>query len=119
MPDGRLRVGSVIAEDDVVVFTVTAKRSEVRAAVAPGDQLRISRGTGEVEIAPRGIPGVIDRLGEELRELKERFCGGRRGGQAGSGTGSASRARPRGAWMRRARATATKPASAAEMNMRW
>lgn len=55
---------------------MTAKRSEVRAAVAPGDQLRVSRATGEVEVAPQGIPGVIDRLGEELRELKERFFGG-------------------------------------------
>ncbi len=75
MPDGRLRVGAVIPEDDVVVFTVTAKRSEVRAAVVPGDQLRISRTTGELEIAPQGVPGVIDRLGEELRKLKERFFG--------------------------------------------
>lgn len=75
MPDGRLRVGSVIAEDDVVVFTVTARRSSVKAAVVPGDQIRINRDSGEIEIAPQGIPGVIDRLQEELRKLKERFFG--------------------------------------------
>lgn len=75
MPGGRLRVGSVIAEDDVVVFTITAKRSSVKAAVVPGDEIRINRDSGEIEIAPQGIPGVIDRLQEELRKLKERFFG--------------------------------------------
>lgn len=75
MPDGRLRVGSVIGEDDVVVFTITAKRSAVRAAVVPGDELRMARDRDEIELAPQGIPGVLDRLGEELRLLKERFFG--------------------------------------------
>src|SRR5919199_4393691 len=75
MPDGRLRVGSVVAEDDVVVFTVTAKRSAVHAAVAPGDQLRLSRDTGEVEIAPQGIPGVLDELRQRLDDLRRRFFG--------------------------------------------
>jgi hypothetical protein len=75
MPDGRLRVASVVAEDDVVVLTITADRSAVQAAVAPGDEIRISRETGEVEIAPQGIPGLFDQLGEEMRRLRERFFG--------------------------------------------
>lgn len=75
MPDGRLRVTSVLADEDVVVFTVTARRSAVQAAVAPGDELRISRDTGDVEIAPTGIPGLLDRLREELEKLRERFFG--------------------------------------------
>lgn len=75
MPDGRLRVGSVIGEDDVVVFTITARRSAVQAAVVPGDELRMARDRDEIEIAPQGIPGMFDALGEELRKLKERFFG--------------------------------------------
>lgn len=75
MPDGRLRVASVVAEEDIVVFTVTAKRSAVPLAVVPGDELRISRDTGAVEIAPQGIPGLLDRFAEEIRKLKERFFG--------------------------------------------
>ncbi len=43
----------------------------------PGDQLRLNRTTGEVEIAPQGVPGLIDGLGDELRKLKERLFGGR------------------------------------------
>jgi hypothetical protein len=76
IPDGRLRVGSVVPDEDVVVFTVTAKRSAVTAAVVSGDELRISRETGELELAPQGIPDVLDRLGEEMRKLRERFFGG-------------------------------------------
>lgn len=75
LPDGRLRVGSVIGEEDVVVFTITAKRSAVRAAVVPGDELRMARDRDEIELAPQGIPGLLDRLGEELRLLKERYFG--------------------------------------------
>ncbi len=75
MPYGRLRVGSVLPDDDVVVFTVTAKRSAVHAAVAPGDELRLSRDNGEVEIAPQGIPGVIDEVRARLDELRRRFFG--------------------------------------------
>jgi hypothetical protein len=75
MPDGRLRVGSVVPDEDVVVFTVTAKRSAVTAAVVSGDELRISRDTGELELAPQGIPDILDRLGEEMRKLRERFFG--------------------------------------------
>ena len=74
MPDGRLRVGSIIEEQDRVVFTVTADRSAVRATIRPGDQLRIG-GSGEVEIVPTGIPGVIDDLGRKLEELRKRFFG--------------------------------------------
>src|SRR5438309_7375797 len=65
MPGGRLRVGSVIGGDDVVVFTVTAKRSAVRAAVVPGDQLRLNRDSGEIEIAPQGIPGIVHQLQDD------------------------------------------------------
>ena len=75
MPNGKLRVASVVPEDDVVVFTVTAKRSAVHAAVGAGDQLRLNRDTGEVEIAPQGIPGVLDDLRQRLEELRKRFFG--------------------------------------------
>ena len=73
-PDGKLRVGSVIEDQDRVVFTVTADRAAVHAAVKPGDQLRLSKG-GEVEIVPTGFPGVIDELGRQLEELRKRFFG--------------------------------------------
>ena len=43
MPDGKLRVGSVVEDKDQVVFTVTASRASVRAGVKPGDELRIGR----------------------------------------------------------------------------
>jgi hypothetical protein len=74
MPDGRLRVASVVAEQDRVVFTVTADRAAVRAAVQPGDELRLSR-TGEVEIAPTGIPGLVDRLQQAIDELRRSWFG--------------------------------------------
>jgi hypothetical protein len=61
MPDGHLRVASVVADQDRVVFTVTADRAAVRAAVQAGDDLRLSR-TGDVEIVPTGIPGLVDRI---------------------------------------------------------
>lgn len=73
-PDGKLRVGSVIEDQDRVVFTVTADRAAVRAAVKPGDQLRLNK-SGEVEIVPTGIPGVVDELGRQLEELHKRFFG--------------------------------------------
>lgn len=73
-PDGKLRVGSVIEDQDRVVFTVTADRAAVHAAVKPGDQLRLSK-SGEVEIAPTGLPGVVDELGRQLEELRKRFFG--------------------------------------------
>lgn len=74
MPEGELRVGAVIDEQDRVVFTVTADRAAVRAAVRPGDELRIGR-DGEVEIVPTGVPGFFDRLQRELEQLRERFFG--------------------------------------------
>lgn len=75
MPDGKARVGSIVEEQDRIVFTVTADRDAVKAAVRPGDELRLNRTTGEVEIVPTGIPGVIDELQRRLQELKERFFG--------------------------------------------
>jgi hypothetical protein len=75
LPNGKLRVASVVAEDDVVVFTVTAKRSAVHAAVGPGDQLRLNRDTGEVEIAPQGIPGLLDQLRQQIDDLRKHFFG--------------------------------------------
>src|SRR5437867_1924827 len=74
MPEGRLRVGALVEEQDRVVFTITADRSAVRAAVRPGDDLRVSR-EGELEIAPTGIPSVMDSLQRALEELKRRFFG--------------------------------------------
>lgn len=75
MPDGKVQVGSVVEDKDEVVFTVTAPRSAVKAAVKPGDQLRIGR-DGSVEIVPTGIPGVLDQLQRSLEDLKRRFFGG-------------------------------------------
>ena len=75
LPDGRLRVASVIADQDRVVFTVTADRAAVRAAVQPGDELRVSRTTGEVEIAPTGIPGLVDRLQRAIEDLRRSWFG--------------------------------------------
>jgi hypothetical protein len=42
--------------------------------VKPGDQLRIGK-SGEVEVVPTGIPGVIDELGRQLEDLRKRFFG--------------------------------------------
>lgn len=75
MPDGKLQVGSIIEDQDEVVFTVTAPRSAVRALVKPGDQLRIGR-DGNVEVVPTGIPGVLDQLQRTIDDLKKRFFGG-------------------------------------------
>lgn len=74
MPDGKLRVGSVVEDKDQVVFTITAPRAAVRAAVKPGDDLRIGR-DGNVEIVPTGIPGVLDQLQRTIEDLKKRFFG--------------------------------------------
>ena len=75
MPEGKIRVGSIVEEQDRVVFTVTADRAAVKAAIKPGDELRLDRNTGQVEIVPTGIPGVVDELQRRLQELKERFFG--------------------------------------------
>ena len=74
MPNGRLRVGSIVEEQDRVVFTITADRAAVHAAVKAGDELRIAR-DGSVEIAPTGIPGLVDSLQRALDDLKRRFFG--------------------------------------------
>ena len=75
LPDGRLRVASVVADQDRVVFTVTADRAAVKAAVQSGDELRVSRTTGEVEIAPTGIPGLVDRLQQAIENLRKSWFG--------------------------------------------
>ena len=74
MPGGKLRVGAIVEEQNRVVFTVTADRSAVKAAVQPGDELRIAR-DGSVEIVPTGIPGVIDSLQRAIEDLKRKFFG--------------------------------------------
>jgi hypothetical protein len=74
LPDGRLRVASVVAEADRVVFTVTADRAAVKAAVQSGDELRLSR-TGEIEIAPTGIPGLVDRIQQAIDDLRRSWFG--------------------------------------------
>jgi len=74
LPDGRLRVASIITEQDRVVFTVTADRAAVKAAVQPSDELRISR-TGDVEIAPTGIPGLVDRIQQAIDDLRRSWFG--------------------------------------------
>jgi hypothetical protein len=74
LPDGRLRVASVVAEQNRVVFTVTADRAAVRAVAQAGDELRLSR-TGEVEIAPTGIPGLVDRLQQAIEDLRRSWFG--------------------------------------------
>lgn len=75
MPEGKARVGSIVEEQDRIVFTVTADRGAVKATVRPGDELRLNRTTGEVEIVPTGLPGVVDRLQQAIDSLKERFFG--------------------------------------------
>jgi hypothetical protein len=74
MPDGKIQVGSIVEDRDAVVFTVTAPRAAVKAAVRPGDQLRIAR-DGSVEIVPTGIPGLFDQLQRNVEDLKRRFFG--------------------------------------------
>jgi len=74
MPDGKLRVGTLVDDQNRVVFTVTADRAVVKAAVRPGDELRIAR-DGSVEIVPTGIPGVIDSLQRAIDDLKRKFFG--------------------------------------------
>ena len=74
MPEGKLRVGTIVDEQNRVVFTITADRGAVKAAVQPGDELRIAR-DGSVEIVPTGIPGVIDSLQRAIEDLKRKFFG--------------------------------------------
>ncbi|MDQ2915433.1 MAG: hypothetical protein M3T56_19580 [Chloroflexota bacterium] len=74
MPEGKLRVGTIVEEQNRVVFTITADRGAVKAAVRPGDEVRIAR-DGSVEIVPTGIPGVIDQLQRAIDDLKRKFFG--------------------------------------------
>jgi predicted metalloprotease with PDZ domain len=74
MPEGKLRVGTIVEDQNRVIFTITADRSAVKAAVRPGDELRIAR-DGSVEIVPTGLPGVIDSLQKAIDDLKKRFFG--------------------------------------------
>jgi hypothetical protein len=74
MPEGKLRVGTIVDDQNRVVFTITADRAVVKAAVRPGDELRIAR-DGSVEIVPTGIPGVIDSLQRAIEDLKRKFFG--------------------------------------------
>ena len=74
MPNGKLRVATVDAEHGRVVFTVTVERSAVHAAVQPGDELRLAK-DGSVEIAPTGIPALMEELGKAMEELKRKWFG--------------------------------------------
>jgi hypothetical protein len=74
MPEGKLRVGTIVDDQNRVVFTITADRSVVKAAVRTGDELRIAR-DGSVEIVPTGLPGVIDSLQKAIEDLKRKFFG--------------------------------------------
>ena len=74
MPDGKLRVGSVVEDRDEVVVTITTSRAAVKALVKPGDELRIGR-DGNIEIVPTGIPGILDQLQRSVEDLKRRFFG--------------------------------------------
>jgi hypothetical protein len=71
MPDGKLRVATIVDDQDRVVFTATADRRAVKAVVRPGDELRIGR-DGSVEVVPTGIPGLLDQLKRELEKLFRR-----------------------------------------------
>jgi len=74
MPQGKLRVATVDAEHGRVIFTITVDRSAVKAAVQPGDELRLNE-SGDVEIAPTGIPGLLEQLGKAMEDLKKQFFG--------------------------------------------
>ena len=74
MPQGKLRVATVDAERGRVIFTITADRAAVHAAVQPGDELRLAK-DGTVEIAPTGIPGLLDQLGKAMDDLKKKWFG--------------------------------------------
>lgn len=74
MPQGKLRVATVDAEHGQVIFTITTDRAAVHAAVQPGDELRLAK-DGSVEIAPTGIPGLLDQLGRAMEDLKKKWFG--------------------------------------------
>ena len=74
MPEGKVRVGTIVDDQNRVVFTITADRAVVKAAVRPGDELRIAR-DGSVEIAPTGIAGLFDQLQRAMEDLKKKWFG--------------------------------------------
>lgn len=74
MPQGKLRVATVDAEHGRIIFTITADRSAVHAAVQPGDELRLTK-DGSVEVVPTGIPGLLDQLGRAMEDLKNKWFG--------------------------------------------
>ena len=74
MPQEKLRVATVDAERGRVIFTITVDRSAVKAAVQPGDELRLGK-DGSVEIVPTGIPGLLDQLGRAMEDLKKKWFG--------------------------------------------
>jgi hypothetical protein len=74
MPQGRLRVATVDTDHGQVVFTITVERAAVHAVVQPGDELRIAR-DASVEVAPTGIPGLLDQLGRAMDDLKRKWFG--------------------------------------------
>ena len=74
MPQGKLRVATVDAEHGRVIFTITTDRAAVHAAVQPGDELRLAK-DGSVEIAPTGIPGLLEQLGKAMDDLKKKWFG--------------------------------------------
>lgn len=74
LPQGKLRVATVDAEHGQVIFTITTDRAAVHAAVQPGDELRLAK-DGSVEIAPTGIPGLLDQLGRAMEDLKKKWFG--------------------------------------------
>ena len=74
MPNARLRVATVDAEHNRVIFTVTVERSAVHAAVQPGDEVRIAK-DGSMEIAPTGVPALMEQLGRAMEELKRKWFG--------------------------------------------
>ncbi len=73
--DADLKAVIKAADQNRAVFTVTADRAAVKAAVQAGDELRISRSTGEVEIVPTGIPGLVDRIQQAIDDLRRSWFG--------------------------------------------
>ncbi|HUQ42122.1 MAG TPA: hypothetical protein VM052_06455 [Candidatus Limnocylindrales bacterium] len=74
MPQGKLRVATVDAEHGRVIFTISADRAAVKAAVQPGDELRVAK-DGSLEIVPTGIPGLLDQLGRAMEDLRKKWFG--------------------------------------------
>ena len=85
MPEGKLRVGTIVEEQNRVVFTITADRSAVKAAVRPGERqaLRAERdllrnaeailrhARQAYEALYEGEAASLARLGEAIRSFRE------------------------------------------------